>query len=1106
VSPQRSTCTILFADMEGSARLVERLGEDAAEETRRDCFGLLRQSVATRGGREVKSVGEGLMVVFDSAVDAIACAVSMQRAIERHNHAKGDHRLDLRIGVQTGEPSIEDEDYFGTPVVVAKRLCDDADAGQILVSDLVCSLSGSRGGFSFADAGIRELKGIDDPVDVKEVVWASALEERLPLPPLIAASARSALVGRADQIRKLEQALTQVGAGQRQFVVLAGDPGIGKTRLATELCVRAHEQGGAVLYGRTSEERVIPYQPFVEALRHYAMFAPLDELAAAAGSGEVGRLVPELERRLGPLPEPVRGEPETERYRLFEAVSALLTHAASVRPLVLFVDDLQWADEPSLLLLKHVVRSQGHPFLILASYRESELERSGPLGAALADLRRDRMLELIQLGGLEEEHVRDLMSALAGHKAPASMARTIAGETQGNPFFIEEMLRHFVDSGLIDEETGRWRPRSPGTHVRLPEGVKDVIARRLARLSDDSGRALVIASVIGRDFDLRLLEQVVELPEDRLLDVLEEALTASVIMESPDAVGTYSFSHALIREALYEEPSAIRRARTHRRIGVALEELHRDRLDEHLPALAYHFCEAGTEGDLGKAIDYAARAAAQATAQLAHEEAASHYGRAIQALDLLPSPDEDTRCRLLLDLGDAHNRSGARRQAKEVFLQATAVARSLGASERLARAALGYGGGMVAFAFVPIVDTKLIELLEEALEAVGGTESEWRIWLLGRLAVELYYTPQVDRRATLAEEALAAAERLGDPRARLVALCSRYWAVWDPDAVEDRLRTSAEILALAEQLDYKEMKFQGHDYRLAALLELGQVEAARAEVMACERLADELRQPLHRWQTAMFQAGMALLEGRLYDTERDAMNALQLGLPIQPELALSAFGAHMFYVRWARGQLEELDPDRIREAAEQYPQVPGWHAALALLLCEVGRSDEAHTEFELLAAQDFADLPRDGNWLLGVYLLSETCVRLGDVERARILHDMLSPYAELSVTTAPGAICLGSAAVALGSLAATMASWDEAQAYFELALENNERMQAKPMTAWTLSLYAEMLLTAGRGREQAAPLAERALAIARELDMAGLARRTEALLFSGEAGSLPERA
>jgi DNA-binding SARP family transcriptional activator len=440
--------------------------------------------------------------------------------------------------------------------------------------------------------------------DLPEAEPGASAGATIGLPAELMARGDAPLVGRTRELEQLSELWRQareasprerydvsVQPGGR-LALLTGDAGIGKTRLVAELGRRAHASGAFVLAGRSPQDALLPYQPFVEALRHYVVHVPFDDLRASAREygSELARLVPELRRRAPDLPAPVEGDADTERYRLFEAVVGLLSEISASVPVLLVLDDLQWADRPTLLLLRHVARAPDlRRVLVLGSYRAAA-EYADGFAAALAELRRERLVTQITVGGLTESETAELVRIRAGGSPSPALIRGLHAETEGNPFFIEEIVRHLAEAGVdTDQADARELER-----VGLPEGVKEVIAVRLSRLRSPAVEWLRLAAVIGRDFDLSLLEQVASLDEDQFLNALDEALAAGLVGEAPGHAGRYSFSHALIRETLYEGMSGPRRARNHRRVGEALEAIGDG---TQLTALALHFARAaGPQG------------------------------------------------------------------------------------------------------------------------------------------------------------------------------------------------------------------------------------------------------------------------------------------------------------------------------------------------------------------------------------------------------------------------------------------------------------------------------------------------------------------------------
>jgi DNA-binding SARP family transcriptional activator len=1081
------TVTLLFTDLVGSTELLERIGDDEAERLRRLHFGLLRDVLAARGGREVKSLGDGLMVVFGSAVGAVGCAVAMQQAVLRHNRRQPGLRLRVRIGLQVGDPIRDEDDYFGTPVVIARRLCDAADGGQILTSELVQGIVGSRGGHRFRPLGDLALKGVATPVAACEVVWDAPRASPVPLPPALAGGSGEPLAGRGEELAALSEHFTRARAGARQMVLLCGEPGVGKTRLATELGRRAQADGAIVLYGRCDAEPLAPHQPFVEALRHYVEVAPIEDLAdhVAAAGGELCRIVPELERRLPHAPQPVGGDPEGERFRLFEAVATLLVEASATAPLLLILDDLHWADNASLLLLRHVARdSRTASLLVLCSYRQTEVSPSHPLEQALADLVTERKLARRRLAGLDESGIAAMIQPYLGERDPIVPARRLHAHTGGNPFFVGEVLR-----SLAGRDPEKIERALHSDEFEIPEGVRQLIEQRVARLGDEVRRVLSIAAVAGARFDLHVLERVSGRALDELLDALERATGARLVEELPNMVGRFAFAHALIRDTLYRGLGTARRGRLHQLIGDALEASAVGTTRPPLADLAYHFANADG-ADPRKAVRYGKLAAEHALGQLAYEQAALNYERALAALQLQPEVDAHERAELLVALGDARSRAGGRDRAREAFLDAAELARELADGALLGRAALGLGGEWLR---TGKVDEVLLELGEETLDRIGDSDPTLRVRLRARLAAELHNSPgHEQRRHELSAEAVQEARRLGDPATLAAALNARHIAIWAANPAE-RLALATELLTAAEQAGDRELEMFGHAWRFADLCELGDIATAERELDVCEREAEALRQPYHRWTATRLRAALTIFRGDLAEGERLANQALQIGIRAQAPSALNHYAAQLAVVRLHQGRGGELI-EPARALAAEYPHLRlAWSAAGAAACAWIGQDAEARRLLAPLAATGFANIPQNSAWAQCLTTAAAAAALLGEPDWAQAIYELLRPYAQLNMAATGASNHFGSAALALGMLAATTGRWDAAAEHFEDALEANARMGTKPWEAWTRGEYGRMLLVHGErpDRERAERLLATAHATAQALGMGGLLERID---------------
>ena len=907
--------------------------------------------------------------------------------------------------------------------------------------------------------------------------------------PLAAAVERHALVNRSTELAFLEGCWEDARSGGRELVMLAGDAGIGKTRAAAELARRAHRSGAVVLYGRFDEETLAPYQPVVEMVRGWAAGARLDPLAQRLGAaaGELGILLPDLGR-----PAPTSdADADARRLRFFDAVAVLLTELVGGAPAVVVFDDLHWADRPTLQLVRHLVRSPVPArTLFVCTYRETELADEHPLHELVGDLRREGTLKRLQLEGLAEAEVGELIAAL-GVTAPApGFVAALHGETEGNPFFIEEVVGHLRAEG-----------ERAGTGVTLaeagvPEGVREVTSRRLRRLGDDARRAVVAGAVIGREFDFELLERVVgdSLTGDALVAALEEAVHARVIRET-GRVGFYAFGHALVRATLYDGISKLRRARLHGNVGEALAELRGADVDAHLPQLAYHFARAAPVESPERAVDFALAAARRADRLMAWEEAAEHYREALRARELAGAADDRVRGDLLVALGESAQRAGDEAAVREAFRDAAETARGLGDAALLARSALGFAG---PWSMLGRVDAGRVAMLEEALQALGPEKSPLRARLLARLGLELYYSGDAERRLALTAEALELARELGDLNTLAAALVARHYALWDPATVAERLRVAAELRRVAERTGDPELELEGAGWTVVDLLEIGDVQGADIQIAAASRLAEALHRPLYLWWTSGFRCARAQLRGDFEAAERLAQETLAIGQRGQAENAMHFYAQAIFTIRREQGRLGEIE-DAVRRFIEIYPAIPAWRAALALMLLEGGRREEARAELEAI---DVAALPRDANWLIAVTLLAEVAGSLPDPERAAVLYDALLPYAGRVVVVGRAATCNGAAARLLGLLAAATRDWDAAERHYEDALATHERMESRPWRARTLVAWAEMLLArrAKGDKARARDLLADAVLEADALGMPVLAERARTLVPAGPAG------
>jgi DNA-binding SARP family transcriptional activator len=895
--------------------------------------------------------------------------------------------------------------------------------------------------------------------------------------------ARGTFVGREEELGALLECLDDALAGQGRIVLLVGEPGIGKSRLAEELVAHARARGARVLVGRCWEAGGAPaYWPWVQSLRAYVKDAEPAAVRSqlGAGGGDVAQIVPELLELFPDLPNAQPAESEAARFRMFDSLSSFLLQAAAERPIVLVLDDLHAADEPSLLLLSYLASVLGAGRILAAgTLRDVDPTMSVALQSTLAELAREPVTQRIRLSGLSESEVGRLAEVTAGAPPPESLVAELYAETEGNPLFVSEIVRLLAAEGRLEAPGGEGVP--------IPASVREAIERRLRRLSGECRRVLSLASVLGREFGLVALERVADYTGiDKLLSVLDEAIAAKVVEEVPGALGRLRFGHALIRDTLYSEIPATHRIRLHRRVAEVLEALYATNMDPHLAEVAYHFSLAAPAAGPEKAIEYSRRAGDRAAGLFAYEEAARLYELALS----LAEAEDSVRCDLLLALGDVQARAGDSPASKQTYRDAAELAEHLGLPEQLAGAALGYGGRLVWG--VSRDDEYLTPLLERALRLLPEQDSALRARVLSRLAGgplrDASFPPE--RKAELAQEALAMARRIGDPATLAYALEGYIAGHHSPEFVPQQLDLATELIEVSMEVGDNERAVEGHEVRLMSLLELGE-PGAEAESEAMTKRAEELRQPAQQWLAAVNEALLALLEGRFDEAESLISNARTLGERALAWSAAVSFALQMYVLRWSQGRLGEVE-ELIRRMVAENPTYPICGCALAHVQAELDQRAEGSKTLDALAADGFSGVPFDEEWLVSLSLLAEAVRSLGDAARAAVLYDLLLPYADRVAVSYPE-ISTGSVSRYLGFLAAMLTRWKDAEHHFDAAVEMNERMGARPWLAHSQEDYGRMLLERGE-IDRGAELIAAALAGYRELGMDTYAARAQTLV------------
>ncbi|MEX2539997.1 MAG: AAA family ATPase [Actinomycetota bacterium] len=897
-------------------------------------------------------------------------------------------------------------------------------------------------------------------------------------------------VGRRRALDQLLGALDEARTGRGALLLVSGEPGIGKTRFAEEANAVATESGFDVRWATCWLGEDAPaYWPWIQIFRAHAELRDPSELAQENGSGVALRtLLPGFADR---LPPPVHEllpslDAQEERFRLFNDVASFLRRASERRPMLVVMDDLHWADATSLQLLMSVASTaRTSRMLIIATYREPEA-RSGNLGHALPDLL--SQADTIALSGLTESETAELLDDVTRLSSDEALAHTVHSRSGGNPLFVRELGRLLVAQGwAADPQAGA--PAVPATLFPL-------IEHRTALLSPGCRAVLGAAATAGAEFEIDLIAHAAQVTDDKIIEAIDEAVRLGVVVIHPRKPGAFSFVHGIVRDVVYHATPTLDRTLLHRRIAEWLER--RPDAGRHHAELAQHFALAGGPTDLMRAVDHAERAAVDGLDVFAFDEAAAHAEHALEILAVIDRTNDRRRASLLLLLGEIQARAGRMAESRRTLARAAEVARLSGDSEKLARAVLGYGRSDQFTGGVGI-EPRQVALAEEALAALPSSDSPLRVQLLRSLALQIVYVDP-DRFRELSGTVIEMSRRLLDPDSMGAALQLRHQMLFDgADHVSERLAVATELLRLGEEHRRTEFIVYGRIWRVYNLLELGDIAAVAAEIGSFEHLIEEARLPSFRWFPALWRAMRRLLEGRISEAETLAAKALDVG-EARGQGALDHFGMQLIGIRREQDRLAELIP-LIRDSAERYPEIPSYRCALALAYSESGESSAARAEFERLAADRFATIPRDYSWTVCLLLLSETCAVLGDSEAAAVLYDCFLPFKGRSVVVGYAGVSGGAVDHYLGVLATAAGRHDDARHHLEAALRDHRRMGA---AAWIVRTQYELgRCLADSEPERAADLLRTASTTAKELGLIAMGKRVDRVLAS--LGSMSHR-
>jgi len=881
---------------------------------------------------------------------------------------------------------------------------------------------------------------------------------------------RRTFVGREGELRQLQQAYDAATSGQGSLVMVVGEPGIGKTSICEQAATYAAIRGGRTLVGHCYEEGSLslPYLPFVEAMRSYVLAREPDGLRSdlGSGAGDVARIVSEIRDRV-PVELRDAGDPDGDRWRLLQAVSSFLRNAASVQPLVIVLEDLHDADRGTLDLLVHLAHDlAGARLLLIGTYRDIEVDRAHPLSGALAELRRISAFSGIPLRGLTPDEVQRMMAGVSQQEISWQFAELVHRQTEGNPLFVQEMLRYLVEEGLVERRDGALRRVSEESLAgRIPEGLRDVIGKRLSRLSSECNRLLSVAAVIGRDFRLDTLQAVAASDEEAVVGAMEEGTRVAVLQEQQEIGGVrYRFAHAFFRQTLYEELSAPRRLRLHQEIARALERQYGARIGDHAAELAEHFAQSTDSDDLRKAIHYAEMAAERAMSVYAYGEAARHLEEALEVQEVLDPDDESKRCDLLLALGDALGPAGEpRRVYKDVAERAFALAERLGDASRAMHAARAGNVAMRRFGSVVNAATPEFRRWTDRyarFAPVGSADAVYAEMLTGFCR---WATGDFSESWTRFCRFLDDAHRIGDPDSLVTAIYAFLAIEFGPEHLARQLELADEFAGLSPE--GANVRSYALGLLFAGYVNLGRGRRDRAEQLwqRLSALAAGSRDANLLFLPLAAEISRLAFDGRL----EEGLDAAVRMVSVAEESGSPVYGRHYAtaaafrpYLHLGRTEeaLQALDDLRDAAGVQQQEELPDLQARRALCLARLGRMDEASALSHRLMARWFGtdDAPFVPSGMR-VFLLEASLLQ-GDADAVATLSSGLAPAAALAAVSASGVSDPISVARVLGEAAASLGEQDRALEYYRQAIEVCEGAGLRPDLALTHLQLAELLL------------------------------------------------
>jgi tetratricopeptide (TPR) repeat protein/predicted Ser/Thr protein kinase len=906
--------------------------------------------------------------------------------------------------------------------------------------------------------------------------YQSMREVRADLARLAAASATAAagpepegtahipLIGRSEEQTELTRLLKAAVGGCGSMVLIGGEPGVGKTHLVRAILAEAQRDGCLSLVGCCSEmEGAPPYEPFIQMLEYSARIAPYESFRQAIGDAapEVAKLMPELRRMYPDIPPPMELPPEQQRRFLFNAYRDFVERSARVTPILAVFEDLHWADEPTLLLLQHLAQTLAtSPILIIGTYRDVEVEVGQPLARMMESLLRQKLAVRMSLRPLTAAEVARMLAALSGQTPPQPLARTLFEETEGNPYFVEEVFRCLAEEGQLFDQGGAWRTSVPAGELHVPESVRLVIGRRLARLGDETRRVMTVAAVIGRSFLLRWLEDVSGQGPDAALEAIEAAERAHLVSAEPGGrEPRYRFVHELVRQTLAETLSRPRRQRLHARVAQLIEQLHADNLDSHTSALAHHLYYAGSAADRDKTVEWLTRASRQASAATAYEDALACLDNALSLTD----GDRSTRvAELLAGKATVLRSLGRPAEAVAAYEQALQMFAALGEAGRFAEISIPL---ILIFSWgLRLGEAR--ELASRALNMLGPEISPRRIGLLGAQALCAVCSGDPDAALALLEDIQQIVGPSPEGAAAGMIWQLRTHVEWNAGRIPLAVEASGHAARVFKQAGDVWGQVDVNAVRACATILAGRLQDAETIVRETVPLAERVGHGGCLWMCKAAFAELSLAAGDLEGAHRFVREAIELGEAIQ--MGWNFVGA----VELANiARLRGLTPESLEWSRRAMAWEPARHsfsgysqASLALTLAQTGDPEALSA---LREAQRYLPVPGRrapiGTWQ-AVGLVIEGLASIGRFEEAARLQPLAEEFAASGIEVAfrpplPRTVA--------GIAAACAGDWPRAEEHHRAAMQLADAMPHRVAQAVAWFWYAAMLRARG-GSEDAA--------------------------------------